>query len=126
VQRKPITAWNILSTPAIFLGLAALLTLIAGSAAHSATLVVIALMMGCSAVLSFAASLGAISIPVLEAAFPVLSVSVVCGISLLVLSVEALRVASHWTLWTTLAAGVISIIGVIVAYAVKKSRAGGP
>lgn len=114
VQRRPITVRDFLSTSWLFLGIAAILVLIAGAGAESVTLIILALMM------FGAASTGFIINKTLEALFPTLSVSAVLGVIIFVWSIEDLaRWGSDWTRWLMLFGGLISLFAAYIAYAVE-------
>jgi len=111
VQRRPIAIRDLMSTSWVFLGIAAILVLIAGAGAESATLIIIALIM------VGAASTGFIINRTLEALFPTLSVSAVLGVTTFIWSIEALaRGGSHWTRWLMLLGGLISLSAAYIAY----------
>lgn len=114
VQRRPITIRDLLSTSWVFLGIAAILVLIAGAGAENVTLIILALMM------VGAASTGVIINTTLEALFPTLSVSAVLGVVTFVWSIEELaRWGSHWTRWLMLVGGLIALSAAYIAYAVE-------
>lgn len=114
VQRRPVTIRDFLSTSWVFLGIAAILVLIAGAGAESATKIILALMM------VGAASTGFIINRTLESLFPILSVSAVLGVITFVWSIEELaRLNSHWTRWLMLIGGLISLSAAYIAYAVE-------
>jgi hypothetical protein len=110
--RKPITAAEILR-PEILLGISGLLTLIAGAGAELFTVIIIALIMIYSAVVS----LGYIDI--LRDAFPVLSVSTICGGILFLWGLEWLVKSSprDWPYVVMLVAGLVALFAAYVAYA---------
>ena len=118
---KKLTIQDIIDMPGLFLGLAALLVIIAGVGGMSPEWVLIGLLiMGGSATLS----LVAIRAQVLETLFPVGSVSAVCGLILIITNVGALaRGISMWPVWMLVIAGVISLLATFLA--VRKRLAGG-
>lgn len=116
-QPRAITTQDIFNIPGLFLGLAALLVLIVGAGSQDVTTIVIALMMGFSAVLS----LGFIASPLLQGMFPVLGISTAFGVVLLLAAlVPAARGVSHWTVWVTLIAALISLFAAFRAIVLKK------
>ena len=137
MERKPITVADILNTPGIILGIAALILIIGAMAPWYSVLgiswsgweagqgkitVFIALiMLGTAAV-----SMGYIRSPALERAFPILSVSVVCGLITLVTCL--IRTAnSTWGLYLTVIGALVSLFASYRAYILGIRKAlGGP
>ncbi len=115
MERKPITAADIIERAEIVLAIAGFLTIIAGVGASSLTIVVIGLIMIYSAIVSLGYVL------VLKGAFPVFSVSVVCGGLLFILSIETLiRSQVTWPMVLALIASLIALFAAYVAYAKPK------
>ena len=135
MERKPITAADILNTPGIILGIAALILIIGAIAPwYSAlgismsgwesglgkiTVFIALIMLGTAAV-----SMGYIRNPTLERVFPILSVSVVCGLITLVTCLVQTSY-STWGLYLTLVGALIALFAAYRAYTVGIRAPGG-
>jgi hypothetical protein len=130
VQRKPITVQDILNSPGIILGIAALLLIIGAMApwyggvsgwdavGGRVTIFIALIMLGTAAV-----SLGYIRSPALESAFPILSVSTVTGIIVFVGGLTFLTGHADWGLYLTIVAGLVALFAGYRAF-VQKTRTG--
>lgn len=110
--REELTAKGILR-PEILLSIAAVLVLISGIGAGLITMVFIALMM----IVAAGISSGVIVSPLLEKAFSIFSVSIICGIILFFYSIEHLaRGGSHWSLWILLIGSLITFLAAFMTF----------
>jgi hypothetical protein len=132
VQRKPITAQDILNTPGIILGIAALIVIVGAIAPWYSgwgwsrsgwdagqgkiTVFMALIMLGTAAV-----SMGYIRSPLLERTFPILSVSAVCGLTTLITCLVS-TTASTWGLYLTFFGGLVALFAAYRAYAVGAAR----
>ena len=112
-MKRGFTAEDILR-PEILLGIAAILVLIAGIGLRSITVVIIALIMSGSAVISW----GLIASPLLGRTFSVLSVSVICGVILFFFSIDAITAPgkTHWSIWVILIGSLISLFAAFMGF----------
>ena len=126
MERKPITVAGILNTPGIILGIAALILIIGAmapwytawgisqsgweSGLGKITVFIALIMLGTAAV-----SMGYIRALALERAFPILSVSVVCGLITLVTCLIQ-TANSTWGLYLTVIGALISLFAGYRAY----------
>ncbi len=133
VQRKPITAADILNSPGIILGIAALLLIIGAIAPWSPgvsgwaagggklSLFFALVMLGSAAI-----ALGYIRNPTLESAFPILSVSTLTGLGAVVgslIGISARGGAAGWGLYLGLFAGLVALFAAYRAF-IQKTRVG--
>lgn len=137
MQRKPITAADILNSPGIILGIAALLLIIgaiapwfsapgvsqSGWAAGGGKLSLFfaLVMLGSAAI-----ALGYIRNPTLESAFPILSVSTLTGLGAVVgglIGVSARGGQAGWGLYLIIVAGLLALFAAYKAF-VQKTRGG--
>ncbi len=110
--REELTARNILRSE-ILLSIAAILVIISGIGAGLITMVIIAMMMIGAAGISS----GVIVSSLLEKAFSIFSVSIVCGLILFFYSIEHLaRGGSHWSLWVLLISSLITLFAAFMTY----------
>ncbi|KUO42179.1 MAG: hypothetical protein AVW05_00425 [Hadesarchaea archaeon DG-33] len=110
--REELTARDILR-PEILLFIAAIFVIISGIGAGLITMVIIALMM----IVAVGISFGVIVSSLLEKAFSIFSVSIVCGVILFFYSVENLaRGGSHWSLVVLLIGSLITFLAAFMAF----------
>ncbi|MFQ6129456.1 MAG: hypothetical protein ACE5OT_01435 [Candidatus Hadarchaeaceae archaeon] len=127
-MKKPTTVQDILNSPEILLGLAALL-LIIGSvtpwysgvsgwdvAGGKVTFFIALIMLGTAAV-----SLGYIRSPTLESVLPILSVSVVTGFVVFFGSLTSLTGQASWGLYLTILAGLVALFAAYKAF-IQRTR----
>ena len=130
MQRKPITVADILNSPGIILGVAAIILLIGAIApwysipgrtwsGWDADLGKITVFMAIIMLGTVALSLGYIRSPILERAFPILSVSSVCGLITLVTCL--IQTSNNtWGLWLTFFGGLVALFAASRAYVLEK------
>lgn len=128
-MKKPTTVSDILNSPAILLGIAALLLIIGAIApwysgasgwdvaGGKLTIFIALIMLGTAAV-----SLGYVRNPTLESAFPILSVSVVTGLVIFFGGLASLTGQASWGLYLTILAGLVALFAGYKAL-VQKIRA---
>ena len=110
--REGLTARDILR-PENLLFIAAILVIISGIGAGLITMVIIAMMM----LVAVGISLGVIVSSLLEKAFSIFSVSIVCGVILFFYSVENLaRGGGHWSLGVLLIGSLITLFAAFMAF----------
>lgn len=127
--KKPISIADILNSPGIILGIAALLLIVGAIApwysgvsgwdiAGGKLTIFIALIMLSSA----AVSLGYIRSPTLELVFPILSVSVVTGFVVFFGGLTSLTGQASWGLYLTILAGLVTLFAAYQAF-IQRTRA---
>ena len=110
--REELTARDILR-PEILLFIAAIFVIISGIGAGLITMVIIAVMM----IVAVGISFGVIVSALLEKAFSIFSVSIVCGVILFFYSIEHLaRGGSHWSLVVLLIGSLITFLAAFMAF----------
>ena len=126
--KKPISIADILNSPGIILGIAALLLIIGAIApwysgvsgwdiAGGKLTIFIALIMLSSA----AVSLGYIRSPTLESVLPILSVSVVTGFVVFFGGLTSLTGQASWGLYLTIFAGLVALFAAYKAF-IQRTR----
>lgn len=128
-MKKPTTVSDILNSPGILLGIAALFLIIGAVApwysgvsgwdvaGGKLTVFIALIMLGTAAV-----SLGYIRSPTLESIFPVLSVSVVTGFVVFFGGLTSLTGQASWGLYLTIFAGLVSLFAAYKAF-IQRTRA---
>jgi hypothetical protein len=107
MRPRPITLSELPNLPEVFLGLAALLVLIAGASQSDAFVVVMGLIMGAGALVS----MGFAESPVMKSLFSFLCISGCFGVLLLVGWIQDLAGAeSSWQTWALFVAGALSLL----------------
>ncbi len=108
MRPRPISASELHNLPEAFLGLAALLVLVAGASWHDAFTAVMGLIMGAGALVS----MGFAESPVMKSLFSFLSVSGCFGTLLLVRWIQLLSwgISSEWETWVIFVAGILSLL----------------
>lgn len=126
--KKPIDVADILNSPAILLGIAAILLIIGAIApwysgvsgwdvaGGKLTIFIALIMLGTTAI-----SLGYVRNPTLESAFPVLSVSVVTGLVVFFGGLASLTGEASWGLYLTILAGLVALFASYRAF-IQKTR----
>ena len=110
--KEEITARDILR-PEILLFIAAIFVIISGIGAGLITMVIIALIM----IVAVGISFGVIVSSLLDKAFSIFSVSIVCGVILFFYSVENLaRGGGHWSLVVLLIGSLITFLAAFMAF----------
>jgi len=120
MKKKPISVADILNSPGIILGIAALVLIIGSMAPWSSvlgqsvsgwdagggklTIFIALIMLGTVAV-----SLGYIRIPILESVLPILSVSLVTGLVVFFGGLTSLTGQASWGLYLTILAGLVAL-----------------
>lgn len=130
MERKPITAQDILNNPGIILAIAAILLIIGtigpwvfttsglSTGGGRLALIFALIMLGTAAV-----SLGYIRSPTLGMVFPILSVSTLTGLGATIGGLLGLTGAAGWGLYLTLFAGLVALFAAYRAF-IQRTRAG--
>jgi len=118
-SRGELSARDIILRPEILLFIAAILVIISAIGARLITMVIIAMIMIGAAGISS----GVIVSSLLEKAFSIFSVSIVCGVILFFYSIENLaRGGSHWSLWVMFISSLITFFSAFMTF--YKARPG--
>jgi uncharacterized membrane protein len=117
MRPRPITLQDLPNLPEIFLGLAALLVIIAGAAGGNPVIVVMGLIMGLSALIS----LGFMENPLSKNMFSFLTVSATFGVLLFIMWIEDIVGATvGWTPWVILISSLLSIFAAYRAILLRR------
>ena len=128
MKKKPTTVSDVLNSPGILLGIAALFLIIGAVtpwysgvsgwdvAGGKLTIFIALIMLGTAAV-----SLGYIRSPTLESVLPVLSVSVVTGFVVFFGGLTSLTGQASWGLYLTIFAGLVALFAAYKAF-IQRTR----